>query len=175
MHPAELEEKLETLTVVVDTREQDTPKLRMRLEQIGLPYAREKLNYGDYSAKLQLNPHINSDETYLDTEFVIERKMSLDELAQCFTRDRARFKREFERAEDACAKTYLVVENGSWDKILAGQYRSKMTPKAFIASLTTWLARYDCQIIFCSSENSGRLIGEIIRREAKEYLEGFVE
>ena len=38
---------------------------------------------------------------------VIERKMSLEELAMCFGRGRDRFEREFQRARDAGAKIYI--------------------------------------------------------------------
>lgn len=79
--------------------------------------------------------------------------------------------REFERAANAGAKIYLLVEGASWEDAFAGKYRSKMDPKAFIASLTAWLARYNCQLLFCKSDTSGRLIREILYRETKERLE----
>lgn len=53
----------------------------------------------------------------------------------------------------------------------AGKYRSRMQPKAFVASLTAWLARYNCQIIFCEPATTGKLIREVLYRELKERLE----
>ena len=47
--PFALEKALESLTLLVDTREQDTPALRERLRSCGLPTRREKLDFGDYS------------------------------------------------------------------------------------------------------------------------------
>ena len=171
MHPSEVETALESLTLVIDTREQDTAQLRKRIKQANLPVERKKIDYGDYTAKLT----IDENDYYLDNIVVVERKMNADELATCFTRERARFKREFERAKEAGAKTYLLVENTSWDEIIKGNYRSRMLPQAYVASLTSWLTRYDCQIIFCSSENSGYLIRELLKREAKCYLESLCD
>ena len=97
--------------------------------------------------------------------------MDLDELAGCFTRERARFRREFERARDAGARVYLFVENATWENLVNGKYRSKFAPAAFEASLLAWQARYGFSLIFCKEETSGRLIKNILFRELKERLE----
>ena len=34
-----------------------------------------------------------------------------------------------------------------------------------------WLARYNCQMLFCEPKLSGPLIREVLYREAKELLE----
>ena len=47
----EIERMLESMVVLVDTREQDTPALRRRLKAIQYPYERCKLDYGDYSCR----------------------------------------------------------------------------------------------------------------------------
>lgn len=162
MHLAEIDDALADMTILVDTREQPTLRLKKRLEAVGCPYRREKLDFGDYSATFR--------GISLKNKVAIERKMNLDELAACYTRDRARFVREFERAQEAGAKVYLLVECASWEKLLSGQYRSLFTPKAFVASATAWLARYNCQLIFCQPESTGQLIREILYREAKERI-----
>lgn len=169
MHPVEIENTLKTLTLIVDTREQDTARARRRFARIGLPYIRKALNFGDYSCFVTL-----PDGTELDFSgsVSIERKMDLDEIIGCFTRHRARFAREFERAKEANAKLYLLIENASWEKVLKANYRSKMNANALLASMTAWLARYDCQLIMCDELTSPRLIKEILYREAKERLGG---
>lgn len=169
MTPFEVNEALETLTLIVDTREHDTIYFRRRMKQIGFPYIRRKLDFGDYSMKCITG---EGEELDFSNLIAIERKMSLDELCQCYTRERPRFQREFERAKEAGAKIYLLVENGTWEKALEGNYRSRMNPKAFLGSLFAWLVRYDCQVIFCEARSSGRLIHEILYREVKERLEG---
>lgn len=167
MTPSEINKALATLTILVDTREQETSRLQVRLKEFKCNIERIKLDYGDYSAKIQLP----SDE-WEQLNVAIERKMSLDELAQCYTTGRKRFEREFVRAKDAGAKVYLLVENATWEDAYIGNYRSKMLPKAFIASLLAWLARYNCQLVFCRQRTTGKLIFDILYREARELLEG---
>lgn len=164
MHPVEVRRALEAMVVLVDTREQDTPRLRARLRQMQRPYERVKLEFGDYSARF-------GDVLDLSRFVAIERKMSLDELAACYTRERRRFEAEFQRARDNGAKLYLLVESATWEKAYAGDYRCKVSAEALTASMLAWLARYDCQLLMCSPAQSGRLIRDILYREGKERLE----
>ena len=159
---------LSHITVLVDTREQDTPQSRKRLESMGFTFERQKLDFGDYSAKCVLPDGRELDFSAL---FAVERKMSLDELANCYCKGRSRFTREFERARQVGAKLYLLVENATWENVYNGRYRLKMSAKALTASMLAWLSRYNCQLIFCKAETSGRLIGDIMYREVKERLE----
>ena len=135
-----VDKALSTMTVLCDTREQDTIRARKRLKQIGVPIERVALSFGDYSVKC------NS----LDLRNVValERKMDLTELAHCYCQDRKRFVREFERAKKAGAKLYLLVENGSLDEAYSGHYRARGHPQSLTASMLAWLARYNCKILF---------------------------
>lgn len=148
---------------LVDTREQDTPRLRARLKEIGCPWERKKLNFGDYSVKC--------DAIDLSETIAVERKMDLDELCNCYCKERKRFEREFERAKQAGAKVYLLIEDGSWEDAYSGKYRSRMSPESLVASIQAWLARYNCQVIFCRQHTTGKLIHDILYRELKEALE----
>ena len=168
MTPFEIRRCLERAVLLVDTREQDTAALRKRLEMIGLPYERVKLNAGDYSIKCTDD---NGTEINFSSRIAIERKMSADELASCYTHGREHFEREFERAKASGTKMYILCENTSWENIYNGKYRSKFTPAAFTASILAWSVRYGYQIIFCKSETAPKLIRDILYREAKEYLE----
>ena len=156
------------MVCIVDTREQDTPRLRARLKQMGTNHVREKLNFGDYSAKFPL-----PDGSFfsLADKVVVERKMSIDELCHCFCQDRDRFEREFERAKEAEARVYLLVEGATWEDVYGGKYRSRMRPTALVASLLAYISRYDCVPIFCDAKTTGKLIKDILLREAKERLE----
>ena len=165
MHPAEVERALESMVCLCDSREQDTPRLRARLKQIGLPIERIALKAGDYSAKVQL-----PDETWFQIPITIERKMDINELAMCYCRERGRFEREFKRAKDADMRLYLLVEDISWQGIYAGKYKSQMRPKSLVASILSWLARYNCELILCSSMITGWLIRDILWYEAREIL-----
>lgn len=163
MHPVEVKSALESMVCLVDTREQDTPRLRARLKEIGCPWERKKLNFGDYSVKC--------DAIDLSETIAVERKMDLDELCNCYCKERKRFEREFERAKRAGAKVYLLIEDGSWEDAYSGKYRSRMSPESLVASIQAWIARYNCQVIFCRQHTTGKLIHDILYRELKEALE----
>lgn len=164
---------LKSFRILIDTREQQTAKAESRYESFGCPHGRATLNYGDYTYNCILpdgSALYNESET-LQPRCVVERKMSLDELAGCFGRGRERFEREFERAIGAGSRIFLLVENGSWEAILNHRYRSQLHPNAFMASITAWAVRYGMTPIFCKAETSGKLIREILYRDLKERVE----
>lgn len=126
-----------------------------------------KLDFGDYSAQCELPSGVPFS---LADKAAIERKQNLTELAGNLSTSRDRFKREFERAQAADAKLYLLVEQATWEKAYTGQYRSKMKPNALTASMTTWMARYDSQILMCHPDTTARLIYDVLYREMIEAL-----
>lgn len=172
MNHFEIKDALESMTLLVDTREQPTQNFKRRIASSGLPSERKKLFAGDYSCKCTL-----PDGSILDfsNHVVIERKMDIGELCMCFCQQRDRFEREFERAYEKGIKIYLLVENGTWENIYNGKYHSKMNPGALVASINAFRARYNMQLDFCKSETSGKVIRDILYRELKEYLEGCEE
>ena len=167
LKPWEITETLGRMTVIIDTREQKTDRAEARYRAFPRK-TRRALAFGDYSAFFELP---DGSVFSLEGKVHVERKMSIDELCQCYTHDRGRFEREFERADRAGAKLYLLVEDASWEKMYGGRYRSKMRSNALIASALAWLARYRCQILFCEPRTSGKLIRDILYREGKERLE----
>ena len=173
MDPLEVETALQTFKVIIDTREQTTPKASERIKSFGVESIRATLSYGDYCGTVMLpsGKWLHDTSGTIMARCAIERKMNLDELASCFTRGRDRFRKEFERATSNNAKVYLLVENGSWEGIMNHRYRSKYNPVAFKASITAWMVRYDITPVFCKSDSSGMLIKEILYRDMKERLE----
>ena len=163
---------LASMTILVDTREQDTERARRRYATFGVPYSRATLSYGDYcyNAQLPNGEWLFDVEKLISAPIVIERKMSLDELAMCFTKGRDRFEREFQRAKANNARIFLLIENATWENLLNGKYRSRFSKTAFLASLAAWIVRYDLQLIFCKEETSGRLIREFLYRDLKERI-----
>lgn len=151
------------MVILVDTREQDTEALQQRLSTLGHPYRREALESADYGVEYD-----TADGTTVRLPVAVERKMSLDELATCFTSDRERFFREMERLFEAGIKTYLLVEKASWEKVQKGDYRSKMGASSMLGSLLWWSVHYNFHIIFCKQATSGWLIGNILRYEVCE-------
>lgn len=164
---------LSSMEILVDTREQVTPKSTQRYNSFGVPYSRATLSYGDYTANYRLldgNWLYDISET-IHPICVVERKMNLDELASCFTHSRERFEREFEKARSQGCFIHLICEDGSFEKIEGHKYKSKYQPKAFLASITAWQRRYDIHFHFCSSLETGHLIKEFLYRDMKERLE----
>lgn len=164
---------LQTFSIIADSREQDTPKARRRYNSMGVPVERATLDYGDYTYNAVLPngmPIYNASERILPA-VTIERKESLDELAQCFTRSRERFRREFQRAAANNARIYLIVENANFENLVNGKYRSKFNANAFVGSVTAYMVRYNMGLLFCKEDTSGRLIKEILYRDLKERLE----
>lgn len=167
MEPWDVANALKSMTILIDTREQDTARARRRIAQMQVPTKRQKLDFGDYSARC---PSLD-----LRDKVVIERKMDLNELSGCFCQQRDRFVREFQRAADAGARTYLLIENASIDDVYRHAYKTQMSAESMAASIWAWCARYDCKLVFCSASNSGKVIHDILYREMKERLMGLAD
>lgn len=159
----EILEKLKTLTVIADTREQENSHITGYFTSHKIPFLPRKLDAGDYSATIG--------NTTFENDVVIEKKNSIDEIAGNFTVDRDRFEREFIRAKAEGLKIYLLIENCSWARIVAHDYRSKLEPKALTASLLAWQARYNITINFCEPCETGQIIYGILYYHVKNKLE----
>lgn len=159
---------LESMTVLVDTREQETRAFHRRMDSMPCTWRKQKLDSGDYSCEFTMP---NGEVVCLADRVVVERKMSADEICANYTRGRDRFIREFDRLKEKGVRPYLLIENTSWDDIDKHRYRSLMRPEALVASLKAWEARYGTHILFCSSGLSGMLIYKTLYYELKEMLE----
>jgi len=146
----EKKERLEKLTVIVDTREQVNHNITSYLSQKKVPYINRKLDVGDYSFMV--------DDITFEKDVVIERKANIDEIAGNVTNDRKRFENEFLRAKANEIKVFLIIENCSWQDITAHNYKSKLNPKALKATLLSWMNKYDITIIFCKPNETGEIL-----------------
>ena len=160
------------MTVLVDSREQDTDRARWRYASIGLPVERCTLDYGDYSynASMPDGERIYDLSGRIRPAVSIERKMNLDELALCFESDRDRFEREFLRARESGAQMWLLVEGGNWEAIYDHRYRSKMAPISLAGSIIAFCSRYDLRLIFCTERSTGRIVRGILTRNLEDRL-----
>ena len=80
MHPAEMAAAEKNLTLLVDTREQDTKKFHERITQVGWPIERVALNVGDYSVKIPMPAVSRAD---LSDRVAIEPKFGMDQPCTC--------------------------------------------------------------------------------------------
>lgn len=172
MRPKEIKAVLDSMTVLVDSREQDTDRARWRYASIGLPVERCVLDYGDYSynAMLPDGRRIYDTSDRIRPSVAIERKMNLDELAGCFGASRERFEREFLRATESSAQMWLLVEGGSWENIYDHRYKSQMIPKSLAGSIFAFCSRYNLRLIFCTERTTGRIIRGILTRNLEDRL-----
>ncbi len=167
MTPSEMEKILKhNITLIYDTREHQTNALFERLKATEFTYRRECLKFGDYTAEYKKDGKVYN----LQNEIVIERKMSLDEICGNFTKGRPRFEREFERAINAGAKVHLIIENGSYEKIINEKYRSKMKSDSLYSSLIAFCDRYNITIHFCEPDTTPTLMRKIFYHHIRNKL-----
>ena len=173
--PPQIDRMLDSMAVCIDSREQDTLRLRKRIQDINKPCMRQALAYGDYTA---IYTDADGKEQSLEKIAVIERKQNLVELCANFTKERQRFEREFQKAlADGC-HVHLLIENDNYETLFAGQYQpskerkfgSKLSVEALTGSLLSWSIKYGMKVHFCQSETTGRLIREILHYELRNYL-----
>jgi ERCC4-type nuclease len=123
--------------VVVDTREQDPlPFARLNFE-------RGTLQTGDYSFRGG------------EDLFAVERKSIGDLVACCVGDNRDRFFRELHRLRGFRFKRLLIV--GTRAEIEAGEYRSSITPRAVLATLSAIEARFDIPVCFAPTAAAASL------------------
>lgn len=161
----QVDEIVDNMVIVVDTREQKFKHITDYLDENNIEWVRDTVGVGDYTFRLPDYPELELDELFL-----VERKGSLDELAGNFTRGRVRFAREFERMTDD-QRIHLVLENFTWRKCLNGSYRSRFNPNAFKASLIAWSIKYDFKVWNVVKRDSGEIIYELLKKELESALE----
>lgn len=101
---------------------------------------------GDYSFYLPANPDLNIErDLYFNKEIIVERKNSASELATNFSTYRSRFQEEFSIFQ---GKKYLLLENSNYSDIVNHNYRSQLSPQAFLSSLHTFNHRYNLEVVY---------------------------
>lgn len=157
---------LKSAVVLIDTRERENEHIIEYLEKKKVDYQIQKLDFGDYSLLIPKNRELGIECDML-LDYAVERKGSLDELSGNFTKDRTRIEEELWRGR---GKLALVVENGSLDKIMYHDYRTKYNEKSYIATLFTFSHRYNVAVNFIAKQNSGEIIYNILKYRLREDL-----
>lgn len=173
MEGYEIQKCLDSMKILVDSAEQPTAEYLKRCESFGVPYERRNLDYADYTYDFMLpdGKWLHDSVSNIRGHAVIERKMSLRELSGNLCQNWERFCREFDRAKHHNASVYLLVEDGSWMKIITGKYDTRFNSKAYLHRLLKLIAIYQIKPIFVQKELSGQMIYEILYRELKTRLE----
>lgn len=159
----------ENIVILVDSREKANKHILDVFDAEGIQYRVTTLESGDYTFELKAIPELDIPHTMdFRQDVMIERKNSLDEISGNFTRGRERFNDEFGRAW--AIKKYLLIEDGSYEKILNHEYKSEYNPSSFFASLLSFDARYNLHICFASKKTSAILIYNICKYALREIL-----
>lgn len=168
-------EILKGITIIVDIRENENRHIIEYFKSKGLNFIERKLEYGDYSFLCPSIPDLGFEEPFsMEQRIAIERKHSLDELSGNLAQNRERFERELERAQSDRAKLILMVEGGSWDKIIEHKYRTDLNEKSYLASLFTFIHRYNIDIQFIPAKYAGIFIYSQFYYFLREEIKGIV-
>ena len=160
--------KIEDYAIIYDTREQDLfiPQI---LHKNGIQTVRKKLDTGDYAIQYK--------DGYMPP-VVVERKAHVDELASNLLDRRKdeegnnRFIRELNRAKEQGIKVYLLIQDKDYYiKLITGEYRSKVNPKAISGMVVSLLAKYpNLHIIACDRKESASMVHKLLYYELREKL-----
>lgn len=157
------------IVILVDSREKANKHILDVFDREGIQYRVTALESGDYTFELKAVPELDIDHTMdFRQDVMIERKNSLDEISGNFTRGRARFNDEFGRAW--AVKKYLLIEDGSYEKILNHEYMADHSATSFFGSLLSFDARYDLHVCFATKKTSAILIYNICKYTLREIL-----
>ena len=148
--------------LLIDTREKANAieGIITCLKNEGYEYDRTKLYIGDY-------------QDYNNPSLVIDRKQSIQELAQCCASDHERFKRELERVKKVGAHLVILVEQNHYkdrdklyrvdtieDLMCWSSPHTQVRGEKVYRVLASWMAKYPISVRFCSKKDTGK---EIIR------------
>jgi ERCC4-type nuclease len=170
----ELKALLSSMTIIIDTREQKNSHIVDYLDKHKVAHTSKKLDYGDYSCMIPVNPELGIvRDTYFTDVVAVERKNGLTELSNNLSNDRDRFVSELLRTKGT--KLFLMIENtlGGYDDILNHKYNSKYNEKSFIATLKSFEAQFNINISFLpDKELSGFFIFSTLYYTVRNYLLG---
>lgn len=167
MQGYQIDDAMKSMRILVDTREKKNQHITKALEGRKCPFKPHKLDYGDYTC--EYDTEAERGIIFAD-RVVVERKANLDELAGNITKGRDRFAREFQRAKDAGAKVYLMIESGNYDDIKNHRYRSMLPPNSFLNTLFSWQQKYNITISFVSKQFAGDYIYATLFMALRDYL-----
>lgn len=154
---SELKEIMQSLVVLVDTREKNNDNIVNYFDKRGIAWKSKALSYGDYSCKIPANEKLGiMHDLYFTDDIVVERKASLEELSGNLSQERKRFENELIRADKT--KIMLMIEHGNYNDLVNGYYDTGFNKKAFLAALATFCFRFNFTYHFVTRETAGNFI-----------------
>lgn len=164
----EINTLLDSMIILIDTRENKIKHIIDYLDKKDIGHKSIKLEHGDYSCMLPKDETLGIYRDMYFTDTVsIERKGSLEELSNNFTKGRQQIENEFIRSK---GKLILLIENATYEDIVLHNYKTQYKPLSFIATLKTFEARYHLETNFISSKFTGNFINMTLRYHVRELL-----
>lgn len=150
---------LASLVILVDTREKKgkNDHILNYFDSKGIPWRRQKLDYGDYSFAIPANEDLGiTEEISFANEIMVERKMNLAEISGNIS---DKTKRIFKELANSPETKVLLIENSSYEDLVNGYYNTKFAPKAFWASLLGMWHKFNIPVFFMPNKRySGQFI-----------------
>ena len=149
------------MTIQIDSREHkwELARIQRQLTALGCKTIVSKLYVGDYQSLD--NPRL-----------VIDRKKDLLELCGNVTQQHERFQRELIKAQEAGIRLIILIEHGGdiqsledvyfWDNPRLMQSPKATTGKGLYKSLCTIRNRYNVRFEFCTKQETGKKIMELL-------------
>ena len=152
------------MVIQIDSREK-----AKAIKKILAEFEKQEVNY--YTSKLWAGDYMSLD----NPRVIVDRKQNLSELCQNVCQDHDRFRRELVRAQDNGIQLIILVEHGKdieslEDIIFWENPRLKKSPKATTGQtlyniLTTLQRKYGVRFEFCTKEETGKRIIELIENK----------
>lgn len=168
----ELDKLLNSMVVLVDTREHDgkNDHILNYFDSKGIAWKKQKLDYGDYSCMLPANEELGIvRDLYFDKEIMVERKANLDEFAGNCVNERNRIKKEFSMGP---SHKVLLIENGSYADMVNGNYKSEYAAKSYFGTIHSFWHEFDLPVVFMPDP---KYSGMFIRGYLTYYIRGLVK
>lgn len=165
----ELKRLIDSITILVDTREQVNDHILKYLDDKSISYKSKKLDYGDYSFMIPANDELDIPrDLFFDKDVIIERKHSLEELSSNLSNGRDRIEKEFSLAPKT---KVLLIENANYSDIIMSNYNTQYNNKAFAASLHSFWHKYNIPMFFMPDP---KFSGLFIRMYFEWYLRNYL-
>jgi len=147
----EYEQWIQTILVIIDTQEKKIDHITNVLDLCSVKYEFKKLASGDYT-------YLYPDKlgNYCQSNIIIERKNSIDEITQNFGKYRDRFKREFSRLTGF--DKHIIIENNVLTDIFNNGYKADMHPNSLIMSVLSFQNRYNIKFHFIRKLFMGHML-----------------
>ncbi len=170
------------MNIQVDSREHESEwkRISKQFDELGVKYFRSKLYVGDY-------------QSMDNARLVIDRKKDLQELCGNVCQQHERFKRELIRAMEQGIKIVILCEHGDdvktmedvwfwqnprkhkviWKTVNGQRVKTVVSDKAvdgnqLYKSLCTIRDRYNVDFVFCTKEETGKKIVEVLSNGKSE-------